>query len=95
MTLQMQLEFTPQKPWRDMTVAECMIRMLRESKYVTTDDFLDAGLYTFRNRKSEINRDANNGLFINKRPIEGKSIFEYWLEEDRCTENRGQGDLSI
>jgi len=81
--MQLELEYTPRKPWHDMTVAERVIQMLREQKYVNTDEFLEAKLYTFRNRKGEINRDPNNGLYIHKRPIEGKSIFEYWLEETK------------
>lgn len=71
----MTLEF---KGWDEMTIAERVMWMLRHWESVTTTEFLQHGLYTFRNRISELRR---RGVRIEQAKVEGKSIYRYWMEQ--------------
>jgi hypothetical protein len=62
-----------------MTIADKILFMLRQQEWVTTSEFLNAGLYTFRNRVSELNR---HGYTIEAEKLPGKSIFRYRLKEE-------------
>ena len=63
--------------WDCMTIADRVLYLLRTNLWVTTSDFLGCGLYTFRNRISEINRRGR--VHIECQPIEGKKICKYRL----------------
>ena len=60
----------------DMTIAEKVIYLLSRNEWVSTSDFLQNGLYTFRNRMSELKK---RGYIIEKEPIPGKSTYKYRL----------------
>jgi len=70
----MQLELEYARP--HMTIKERVLWMLRRYDSVTTTEFLAEGLYTFRNRISELKR---KGYRIDAQKIEGKSIYRYRL----------------
>lgn len=71
----------------DMTIAEKVLYLLRRNEFVSTSDFLRNGLYTFRNRISELRK---NGHIIDKEQIPGKSIYRYKLRKERHESNRFQ-----
>ena len=71
--MQLQLEFVP---WRTMTIKKRVLWMLQYFDSVTTTEFLNEGLYTFRNRISELRR---KGYKIDAQKIEGKGIYRYRL----------------
>ena len=71
--MQLQLEFVP---WRTKTIKEHVLWMLQYFDSVTTTEFLNEGLYTFRNRISELRR---KGYVIDAQKIEGKGIYRYRL----------------
>ena len=50
--------------------------MLQYFDSVTTTEFLNEGLYTFRNRISELRRE---GYKIDAQKIKGKGIYRYRL----------------
>ncbi len=60
-----------------MTIKERVLWMLQYFDSVTTTEFLNEGLYTFRNRISELRRE---GYKIDAQKIEGKEIYRYRLE---------------
>lgn len=61
----------------DMTIAEKVLWLLRHNEWVTTSEFLQNGLYTFRNRISELRQ---KGLRIEGESVRGKSIYRYRLK---------------
>lgn len=63
----------------DMTIADKVLYLLRRNEWVTTSDFLRNGLYTFRNRISELRA---RGFEIDIKAVPGKSIFRYKLTYD-------------
>ena len=71
--MQLQLEFLPPGT---MSIKERVLWMLQTNEWVTTTDFLNAGLYTFRNRISELRAE---GYKIDAQKIEGKGIYRYRL----------------
>ena len=75
----------------DMTIADKVLYLLRRNEWVTTNDFLQNGLYTFRNRISELRA---RGFEIRKESVPGKSIFRYKLTYDMDKMN-GPGSPGI
>jgi len=71
--MQLQLDFIP----CDMTIEQRVLYLLRRYPSVTTTEFLQRGLYTFRNRISELRQ---KGFKIDAQKIEGKGIYRYRME---------------
>lgn len=69
----MQLEFVP---WDTMTIEKRVLFLLTTHPSVTTSEFLQRGLYTFRNRISELRRKGHK---IDAQKIEDKDIYRYRL----------------
>ena len=57
-----------------------VLSMLRTNRAVTTSQFCEAYLYTFRSRIPEIER---MGIKVYRRRMQGKSIYEYSLSPFR------------
>jgi len=72
--MQLELEYV----WNDMTIEQRVLSLLRSYPSVTTSEFLQRGLYTFRNRVSDLRK---KGYKIDAHKIEGKGIYRYRLEE--------------
>jgi len=77
--MQLELEYVPvtyAAMWDTMTIKKRVLSLLRSYPSVTTTEFLARGLYTFRNRISELRREGHK---IDAQKIEGKGIYRYRL----------------
>lgn len=65
--------------WQCMTIADRVLFMFDKQEWVTTTEFLNAGLYTFTQRLSNLRKQ---GFIFDEQRIECKSTYRYRLVFD-------------